>query len=237
MIQFYAPDLEETLVLPEGESVHCARVLRMKEGDEVIVTDGKGHRFVCEIIKPHASHTLLKIIERLDLSPERDYRLILAVAPTKNPDRMEWMVEKAVEIGVDKIVFIKCDRSERKNLRGERILKVMIAAMKQSLSVYLPELEELTDLETFIKNTDRTSQKYFGYCSPQYLKKSFVKECKPGGEVIVMIGPEGDFTPKEVEIAVENGFIPVTFGEKRLRTETAGVYTVSAVSVINQLSS
>lgn len=233
MIQFYAPDIEKDGILPEGESVHCSRVLRMKSGDEIIVTDGKGHRFICEIVKPHAVHTEVLIKEKETLSPEHDYYLTLAVAPTKNSDRIEWMVEKAVEIGVDKIVLLKCERSERKSIRTERLLKVMVAAMKQSLSTYLPELEEVTDFKNFIKNTKK-GQRYFGYCSQEYPRKEFAQECEPGGEITIMIGPEGDFTSSEVECAVENGFIPVTFGNKRLRTETAGVYGVCAVSVINQ---
>ena len=237
MIQFYAPDIETQPVLPEGESVHCSRVLRMKEGEEIVVTDGKGHRFLCEIEQSHPVHTKVRIKEKKIEQDGRNYRLILAVAPTKNSDRMEWMVEKAVEVGVDKIVLLKCARSERKALRPDRLLKVMISAMKQSLSTVLPQLEEVTDFKKFVEATAINSQRFFGYCSAEYPRKEFVKECKPGGEVIVMIGPEGDFTPEEVRLAVANGFEPVSFGEKRLRTETAGVFTVCAVNVINQLGS
>lgn len=235
MIQFYAPDIEQEPVLPEGESVHCCRVLRMKDGEEIVVTDGKGHRFTCEILKAHSAHTQLKIRNKEIVSPAKNYKLILAVAPTKNSDRMEWMVEKAVEIGVDKIVLLKCARSERKTQRPDRLLKVMVSAMKQSLSVYLPELEEVTDFKEFVKNSPENFQKFFGYCSSDYPRKDFAKEYKPGRDVAIMIGPEGDFTSEEVALSVEHGFLPVTFGEKRLRTETAGVYAVCAVSVLNQL--
>ena len=235
MIQFYAPDIIDSPFLPEGESVHCSRVLRMKEGDEIFVTDGKGSRYRCEILKPHPVHTELRIIAKEDLIPERDYFLTLAVAPTKNSDRMEWMVEKAVEIGVDRIVLLRCSRSERKNLRPDRLLKVMVAAMKQSLSCTLPLLEEVTDLAAFLKNSSENAKKFFGYCSEEYPRKSFATSLTPGGDVVVMIGPEGDFTPEEVEMSVASGFLPVTFGDKRLRTETAGVYAVTAVSVLNQL--
>lgn len=236
MIQFYSPDIEDSPFLPEGESAHCSRVLRLKEGDEITVTDGKGNRFQCEIIKSHPSKTEIKILKKESLPPERDYKLTLAVAPTKNSDRMEWMVEKCVEIGVDKIVLLKCDRSERKIQRPDRLLKVMIAAMKQSLSAVLPELTEITDFMTFVSETPADADKFFGYCSESFPKKEFVKEYKPGHDVIVMIGPEGDFSPKEVEMAVEKGFKPVTLGNKRLRTETAGVFATSAVNVINQLN-
>lgn len=149
---------------------------------------------------------------------------------------MEWMVEKVVEIGVDSIVLLKCARSERKVMKGDRLVKVMIAAMKQSLAVRLPELVDMEDFNKFVKESDGEAQKFFGYCDSSFPKKEFVKECKPGGEVIMMIGPEGDFTPEEVKLAVENKFMPVTLGNKRLRTETAGVFTVCAVNVLNQLS-
>ena len=234
MIQFYAPDIEREGVLPEGESVHCTRVLRMKEGDEITVTDGKGSRFVCEITRAHHARTEVTVKSKETIAATRDYRLTLAVAPTKNSDRIEWMAEKAVEIGVDRIVLLKCERSERKVLRPDRLRKVMVSAMKQSLGTVLPELEEVTSLKNFVEGEGKDVQKFFGYCSDEFPRKSFVNECKAGGEVTVMIGPEGDFTPGEVALAVSNGFVPVTFGEKRLRTETAGVFAVCAVDVINQ---
>lgn len=235
MIQFYAPDILQANELPESESAHCCRVLRLKEGDEIVVTDGKGGRFKCEILNAHPSHTQFLIKEEISIKSEKNYTLTLAVAPTKNADRMEWMVEKAVEIGVDRIVLLKCKRSERKVMRRERLQKVMIAAMKQSLGTFLPELEELIDFKSFINNIRKDTQKFFGYCSEKYPRKEFANELRQGGDVVVMIGPEGDFTEEEVAEAVNAGFIPVTFGEKRLRTETAGVYAVCAVSVLNQI--
>lgn len=235
MIQFYAPDIATTPLLPEQESLHCCRVLRMKKGDNIFVTDGKGKRYRCEILNDHPSHTEVKILETEEISTGRNYTLTLAVAPTKNFDRMEWLAEKAVEIGVDKIVLLKCDRSERKILRAERLQKIMVSAMKQSLSTYLPQLEEADKFDVFIKDCPANSQKFFGYCSSSYPRKELVKECKPGGDVIIMIGPEGDFTLPEVEKAVDHGFLPVTFGNQRLRTETAGVYATCAVNVINEM--
>lgn len=236
MIQFYSPDIETSGILPESESLHCSRVLRMKKGEEINVVDGKGNRFVCEITEAHPSHTTVKIINKISLPKERDYFLTLAVAPTKNADRMEWMIEKAIEVGVDEVVLLKCERSERKVMRLERLQKVMISAMKQSLGATLPLITEITKYKDFLVNTDPDSQKFFGYCSDTYPKKEFVKELKKGGKVVVMIGPEGDFTPEEVSFAVEKGFLPVSFGNKRLRTETAGVFAVCSVNVINQLS-
>lgn len=235
MIQFYAPDIEVNPFLPEGESAHCSRVLRMKPGDDIYVTDGKGHRFLCRIVKSHPSKTEVEILEKEEIPTGRDFRLTLAVAPTKNSDRTEWMVEKAVEIGVDRIVLLNCTRSERKWQKSERLHKVIVAAMKQSLDTRLPELTEMTPLKEFLKEKGlETSQKFFGYCSENYPKKEMARECEAGKDTVVMIGPEGDFTPEEVEMAVEAGFMPVTFGEKRLRTETAGVFAVSAVNIINR---
>ena len=234
MIQFYAPQIETDPFLPEEESGHCCRVLRMKAGDTIRVTDGRGGLYSCRIKEANPKHTGLEILESRK-EPSRNYSLTLAVAPTKNADRMEWMVEKAVEIGVDRIVLLKCDRSERKNLRTDRLRKIMISAMNQSLELHLPLLDELTSIKTFVNESGGNSQKFFGYCSEDFPRKELVKECKAGEDVIVMIGPEGDFSPSEVSMAVENGFIPVTFGEKRLRTETAGVFAVCAVNIINQL--
>lgn len=235
MIQFYAPEIEESNILPEGESIHCSRVLRMKAGDEIVVTDGKGARYICVIENPHPKNTSFYIKEKIEIVANRNYKVTLAVAPTKNPDRMEWMAEKAVELGVDRIILLKCERSERKFLKSERLKKVMIAAMKQSLGTVLPELVEITAFNRFVSD-DFSGQKFFGYCSADYPKKEFAKECKPESDVVIMIGPEGDFTPSEVELAVKSGFVPVTFGNKRLRTETAGVFAIAAVDVINQLS-
>ena len=229
MIRFYAPEIRNIPVLPEGESAHCVRVLRHREGDEINVVDGKGNLYLCKIIKAHPEHTEITIIKEESISQTGNYSLTLAVAPTKNADRIEWMIEKAVEIGVDRIVLLHCQRSERKIFREDRLVKVMVSAMKQSLSAKLPELEGVISLEEFVKRNDKEAQKFFGYCSPVIERKEFVRECQPGGKVIVMIGPEGDFTEEEVTLSIENGFMPVTFGEKRLRTETAGVYGMTLV--------
>lgn len=236
MIEFYAPDIESTGVLPESDSSHCSRVLRMKEGDKVTVVDGKGHRFRCVIVEAHSKHTALEIIEKSDVPNHWGVNITLAVAPTKLSDRIEWMLEKAVEIGIDRVVLLKCRHSERKVMKIERLEKVMIAAMKQSLKAVLPVIEEMTDFKTFVTSLDPVSQKYFGYCDCSYPRREFVKEFRPMQPVVIMIGPEGDFSPEEVQLAVENGFVPVTFGESRLRTETAALYGVAAVHILNRLA-
>ena len=235
MIQFYAPDIKECGELPESESLHCCRVLRKQPGDEIIVTNGKGSRFRCTITESHPKHTRVVIDSEEKIPRNRNYELTLAVAPTKNTERMEWMVEKAVEIGIDRIVLIKCERSERKLIKTERLQKIIISALKQSLEVNKPVLTDMVTLKEFISQGEKEVQKFFGYCSKRYPRKEFAKEYMAGGSVIVMIGPEGDFTENEVETLINSGYIPVTFGEKRLRTETAGVYAVCAVQVINQL--
>lgn len=235
MIEFYSPDIETSLILPESDSAHCVRVLRMKEGDELTVVDGHGGRFRCVLIEAHAKHAGIQILEREQLRKNRDFSLTLAVAPTKHTDRMEWLLEKAVEIGIDRIVLLRCARSERKNMNLERLEKVMISAMKQSLKAYLPQLEGIIPFKDFLRDSKIGPSKFFGYCAPDFPKKNFVEECPVGRDVCIMIGPEGDFSADEVDMAVKEGFMPVTFGENRLRTETAALYGVTAVHVVNQL--
>ena len=234
MIQFYAPEIESTGILPESDSAHCCRVLRMKAGDEVIVVDGKGKRFRCVIMEAHPKHTSVEIVSEELVPSHWGVRITLAVAPTKNMDRMEWLLEKAVEIGVDRIVFLKCARSERKVVKLDRLEKVMVSAMKQSLKGVLPELEEMSDFRGFVSSDFGDAVKFMGYCSSDYPRKEFVKEYPRHTDVVILIGPEGDFSPEEVEAAVAGGFVPVTFGESRLRTETAALYGVAAVHVMNQ---
>lgn len=236
MIQFYAPEIESTGILPEQESSHCCRVLRMKEGEDIVVVDGKGSRFHCRIVEAHPKHTAVEIMSREDASNHWDYQITIAVAPTKLSDRIEWMLEKVVEIGVDRVVLLKCRHSERKVMKLERLEKVMVSAMKQSLKGVLPVIEDMTDFSEFVKENSNSGQLFFGYCNDSFSRKEFVKEYCPGKSVVIMIGPEGDFSPEEVEMAVAYGFIPVTFGQSRLRTETAVLYGVTAVHALNQLA-
>ncbi len=235
MIQFYAPDIEATGLLPESDSAHCCRVLRMKEGDELAAVDGKGRRFRCRIVEAHPKHTAVEILSFEEVPNHWGVEITLAVAPTKHSDRMEWMLEKAVEIGIDRIVLIKCSRSERKVMKLERLEKVMVSAMKQSLKGVLPKLEEVTGFNEFVESVGTDVQKFFGYCDESRPRCEFTRSCKPGKPVVIMIGPEGDFSPDEVAHAESCGFTAVTFGESRLRTETAALYGVTAVHIINQI--
>ena len=233
MIQFYAPDIKETLQLPESDSQHCVRVLRMKAGDRISVVDGKGCRYVCQIVDAHSKHTYLSIVEEEYIENHWKEKICLAVAPTKNVDRMEWLFEKATEIGVDSIIPVKCSHSERKELKTDRLNKILVSAMKQSLKTILPELLEMQKIEDVIK-APFEGQKFIAYCDDNIEKKDFVSEYKPGENVFILIGPEGDFSPEEVRLAIDNGFVPVTLGKSRLRTETAALFAVASVHTINQ---
>lgn len=230
MIQFYAPDLEATGLLPETESGHCCRVLRMKEGDHIFVTDGQGHRFECAILDAHPKHTAVEIITMEEISPWWGFNLEICVAPSKNADRMEWLVEKAVEIGVNRIVLMKCARSERKTLRTDRLEKIAVSAMNQSLKANKTVIEGPIPFKELVADCF-SGFKCLGYCNDAYPLRNFAQEYKEGN-LRILIGPEGDFTPEEVTLAVEQGYMPVTFGGSRLRLETAAIYAAVAAHVI-----
>lgn len=239
MIQFYAPDIEQTHELPEGESAHCCRVLRLKEGDVISVTDGKGAIFKCEIILSHPKHTGIRILEKTETAPLRRHHVTLAVAPTKNIDRIEWLIEKAVEVGVDRIALVKCARSERKNINTGRLERIIVSAMNQSLKANLPVFEGLVPLSEFLEKESseaRDRDLFMGYCSEEVERRSLSGNVEAGRDVTLLIGPEGDFSPEEVEAALAHGFMPVTFGEMRLRTETAALYGLQTVHIINELA-
>ncbi len=235
MIQFYAPDIIRTLTIPETESGHCIRVLRMKEGDKIEVIDGKGHRYTCVIVSAHQKHTTVEIIETAEAPLPWTNDIVVAVAPTKHLDRMEWMVEKLTEIGVNRIIPIRCQHSERKDIKIERLEKIAIAAMKQSLKAVLPEISPMTPVTDVINGFD-TYNKYIAYCDKSIPRKLLAKECSPNSPSIVLIGPEGDFAPEEIMNALNKGWIPVSLGENRLRTETAAVAACHTLHIINQIN-
>lgn len=234
MIQFFAPDIERTLTLPPVESAHCVKVLRKRPGDEIVVTDGAGWRYNCRLTLADPRGAMVEILDRVEVPSHWDVKIVLAVAPSKNMDRMEWFVEKAVEIGVDKIVLLKCERSERKIVKTDRLKKIALSAMNQSLKTLVPEITEVTDMKDLLKE-NFAGQKFFGYCSDEVERRELVREYRPGSNVLILVGPEGDFSPREVKMAIENGFMPVTFGNSRLRTETAALFAVQAVHILNSL--
>lgn len=235
MIQFFAPDIAVTPVLPEGESHHCVKVLRRQPGDDVEVIDGKGYVYSCRLLEAHPKHAMVEIVSRRELPLPWSFRLTIGVAPTKHLDRMEWLAEKLVEIGVNRIIPLRGDRSERKELKTERIEKIAVSAMKQSLKATLPQIDEMTPVSTVIRECT-AAQRFICYCDDSVERKLLSHELRKGEDVCVLIGPEGDFSPAEVELALANGFIPVSLGDTRLRTETAALFAASTVQILNQLT-
>ena len=234
MHRFFAPDIAATLALPEEESRHCVRVLRLVEGDEIEVVDGAGMLYRCRIAMAHAKHCGVEIVSKQACLPHWGRKIMIAVAPTKNLDRIEWMAEKCTEIGVDRITPLLCRHSERKVLKIERLHKIVVAAMKQSLKAQLPQLDELTPIEDFLAE-DSDAQRFIAYCDeslPRDERKSLAQVYEPSRDAVVLIGPEGDFDPQEVALALKAGFMPVTLGESRLRTETAALMAVATMHVL-----
>lgn len=234
MIRFYAPDIATNPFLPESDSQHCCKVLRMQAGDSIEIVDGLGSLYRCKIISAHHKKTEVEIIERIDYPSVWSYDITIAVAPTKHLDRMEWLVEKLVEIGVNRIVPIKCMRSERKELKTERLEKIAVSAMKQSLKAVLPQIDEMMPLQTFLSSVDSADQKFVAYCDDSVERKLLAREYRPASSVTVLIGPEGDFSPEEIKRTLDGGFVPVTLGDNRLRTETAALVACDTFHIINQ---
>ncbi len=231
---FYTPNIDTSLEMPEDESLHCAKVLRLTEGTEVQLTDGKGQFYRAAIVRAHPKRCAVEILERITSYEQRTFGVEIALAPTKNLDRIEWFAEKSTEIGIDKITFLKCRYSERKELKEERIQKILVSAMKQSLKATLPQLESMVDFSDFVKRPF-DGQKYIAHCYPNQSRRLFSQQNLKNSKVLVMIGPEGDFSEEEVQLAVINGFEPISLGVSRLRTETAALVACHTVHVVNSL--
>lgn len=236
MIQFYAPDISTNPVLPESDSQHCIRVLRRGVGDMIDVIDGRGHRLKCRIIDPHSKHTLVEVVECEEVPLPWQADITIAVAPTKHLDRMEWLVEKLVEIGINRFVPLLCTHSERKEIKRERIEKIAVSAMKQSLKTWMPRIDDMTPLIAFIKEMQQSqAQRFVTYCDPAIPRRDLAKELLPDTDTVILIGPEGDFSTQEIKATIDCGFIPATLGDCRLRTETAALAACQTIHVINQL--
>ncbi len=234
MHRFFAPDIATTLALPEEESRHCVRVLRLVEGDEIEVIDGEGTLYHCRVALAHAKHCAIEILSQELCPPHWGSKIMIAVAPTKNLDRIEWMAEKCTEMGIDRITPLLCRHSERKVLKTERLHKILVAAMKQSLKAQLPQLDELTPIKNVIDEPSE-AQRFIAYCDeslPRNERHSLAQVYDPNRDAMVMIGPEGDFDPMEVEAALKAGFVPVTLGDSRLRTETAALMAVATMHTL-----
>lgn len=229
MTLFYVPNLATSNVLPEEESLHAVKVLRLQAGDLIIVVDGVGGYHKAKITLAHHKRCAFEILNSQLEFGKRDFKLHIAIAPTKNMERLEWFVEKATEIGIDEITPIICRFSERKNLKEERLEKIIVSASKQSKKAYFPVLNPLTTFEQFIK-AQRAESCYIAHCY-ELDKKQLSAELKGKKDVLILIGPEGDFSNEEVEAAMAAGFTPVSLGDSRLRTETAGVVACTTVQL------
>ena len=230
---FYTPDLSgTTYTLDEAESKHCVRVLRLEKGDEITLVDGRGGFFKAEIDDPNPKRCAVKVVNSELNYGLRNFGVHVAIAPTKNIERIEWFLEKATEIGINRVTPLLCHHSERKEIKHDRLEKVMVSAMKQSLKAYLPQLDELTKFSAFIKQPFE-GQKFIAHCEEQHrelLKNAMAK----GGNYLILIGPEGDFSTEEIRMAIEAGFVPVSLGDSRLRTETAGVVACHTFNLLNE---
>lgn len=229
---FYTQKIEQGFaVFEEEEGRHLTSVLRKKTGDLLQITDGKGFFYEAELADAGKRQVLARIILKTADPVLRSARLHIGIAPTKQMDRLEWFLEKATEIGIDEITLLLCQRSERDSVRLDRLEKILVSAMKQSLRAWLPKLNAPTRFKEFAK-TPGEAQKYLAWCSGDplpYLKNALL----PLQDTVIAIGPEGDFSPEEVQLALANGFQGVSLGKARLRTETAGLMAVGMFNVVN----
>ena len=232
---FYHPSVSENdqeVIFPREESKHILKVLRKKEGDLLHITNGKGYIFTTEIISAASNNCLAKIIKAEKEAPPT-YYLHLAVAPTKMNDRYEWFLEKATEIGVQEITPVICDHSERKIVKLNRFERVLQSALKQSLHTRFPVLNEPVSLKQFLEQ-EHEGQLFIAHCEEDEKKKLLSKEVKKSNPVKILIGPEGDFSKEEIDLAIKKGWQAVSLGSSRLRTETAAIVACHTVAVINE---
>lgn len=230
---FYVPNAAQETELPQEEATHALRVLRLKAGDEIFLMDGEGAFYRALVSLATNKRCIYEILESMPQQRAWQGHIHLAIAPTKMMDRIEWMTEKATEIGFDEISFLNCKFSERKNLRADRIEKIVISAVKQSHKAWKPVVNDMQSFKDFI-TTPRRGRKFICHCYEEVEKKDFFSELqKPwtaeqpeGADITVLVGPEGDFSIDEVRLALENGYESVSLGTSRLRTETAGLVAV-----------
>ncbi len=235
MHMFYIPELSpETQVLPPDESHHCVKVLRLKPQDQIYLGDGKGRIYRAQIQDDQARSCSIQVLDWQE-APPKNYRIQIVMAPPKRSDRLEWFIEKAVEIGVDHIRFILCERSERKVVKLERLYKVAISAFKQSMNFFLPQIDNIQPYPSVIGEHNQDYDRYLAYLDPEKsvpLVEALAKE----SNCSIFIGPEGDFSETELDIAWQNQLRIVSLGQNRLRTETAALVACHTCHLINQLS-
>lgn len=233
MYLFYTTEIEgDWATLAEGEARHCAQVLRKQVGDELHFVDGRGGMYKGRLLAVGKKSCRIQVEDKMEVQSPSPVHLHLAVAPTKNIDRFEWFLEKATEIGISAITPLLCQRSERRRLRPERLERVLIAAMKQSLKAQLPVLNPLTTFADFIQNP-LLGEGLIAHCIENN-KMSLKQTYQAGKDVCILIGPEGDFSSEEVDLALKQGFKAVGLGEARLRTETAALVACHSIHLLNQ---
>ena len=233
---FYVPDAARQTALPDDEAVHAVRVLRMQAGDEMMLMDGEGSFYRAVVTLATQKRCLYDIVETMVQEPQWKGRVHLAIAPTKLMDRIEWMAEKATEVGIDELSFLDCQFSERTTLKLPRIEKIVVSAVKQSRKAYMPDLSEMVSFKSFIEQ-HTTGRRYIAHCYDEVPRVNLFDELRKGDsdeDALVMIGPEGDFSIDEVRMAVEAGFVSVDLGKSRLRTETAGLSAVMMMQLAKQ---
>lgn len=233
---FYAPDITQPeYALPEEEARHAVKVLRLGVGDRLHITDGRGNLYHCRVNSVGNHHCTVAVEQTVAEFEKRPYRLTMAVAPTKNIDRFEWFLEKATEIGVDTFIALESDHSERRVVKPEREMKVITSAVKQSLKAYHPAFEDMTAFKSVVTRPFE-GRKFIAHCGEAVVEKKYLASTLSAAQdALILIGPEGDFSPEEVQLAVANGFEEITLGTQRLRTETAAVVAVTMVTIKNTL--
>ncbi|MHA4893988.1 16S rRNA (uracil(1498)-N(3))-methyltransferase [Pedobacter sp. PWIIR3] len=231
---FYTPDIHSSeYSLSEEESKHCTKVLRLQKGAVIHLIDGRGGLYKAELIDDHKKRVTVKVIDTVLEYRKRNHYLHIAIAPTKNMDRLEWFLEKATEIGIDEITMVICARSERRTTKEERLYKVVTSAVKQSLQAYHPKINPDLSLNEFLKQ-DESSEKFIAHCLDEEPRNYLSEFRVPDKRYTILIGPEGDFSPDEIKLALQCGYKPVTLGNTRLRTETAGLAACFEVNYLNR---
>lgn len=233
---FYTTNIDgEYAEFDEVESRHAVQVLRKKVGDTLNFIDGKGGRYQGIVDVAGKKKLVVKISSAAQVENHLGFNLHIGIAPTKNIDRLEWFLEKSTEVGISSITPLLCEHSERKKVRMDRLKKILLSATKQSLKAHLPKLHEITDFQGFIQNLETTNveQRFIAHCQKNDLTH-LKNNCKAGKDVLILIGPEGDFSNAEIKLAIENGFTEIGLGKSRLRTETAGLTAVITANLLNE---
>lgn len=229
---FYSRQIQDNLVTIEGpEAQHASKVLRLKTESKIAVIDGEGTYYECSILSIEKQKIIAQIITKKEDYKQRDFSIHVAIAPTKNISRFEWFLEKATELGIDEISPVITKNSERKHIRQDRLEKILIAATKQSQKAKVPILNPIQALDDFFKSVGH-QEKYMAFCNND--NPHLVRQIETGRDVLILIGPEGDFNENEIEFALKDGYIPIGLGKERLRTETAGLIAVSTIHLFHE---